>query len=146
MNTRKLWILALILGLSVLTLNPAALRAQQQSVEPKQPVSNDKVIGTWDVEVLAEGQSYFLTMVLTQSQGQLEGKVSEQNGMFTDAVLSSLTFDGESLAFEFTGPTPPDGMPRLIQTALKVSGDTMEGSVTIPDLGVYAQAKAAKKS
>lgn len=139
MKTTKLWAAALILDLTLLGLSPAALRAQQ-------PVSNAKIIGTWDVEIMAEGQSYYLTLVLSENQGQLEGKISEQSGMFTDAVLSSINFDAENLSFEFTGPTPPDGMQRVIQTALKLNGDVMEGSVTIPDLGIAAQAKATKRA
>lgn len=139
MKTTKLGAVALILGLTLFGLSPAAVRAQQT-------VSNAKIIGTWDMEIMAEGQSYYLTLVLNENQGQLEGKISEQSGMFTDAVLSSIIFDGENLSFEFTGPTPPDGMQRLIQTALKLNGDVMEGSVTIPDLGIAAQAKATKRA
>jgi hypothetical protein len=139
MKSAKLGAAALILGLTLFGVCPAAARGQQ-------PVSNAKIIGTWDVEIMAEGQSYYLTLVLNENQGQLEGKISEQSGMFTDAGLSSITFDGENLSFEFTGPTPPDGMQRLIQTALKLNGDVMEGSVTIPDLGIAAQAKATKRA
>jgi hypothetical protein len=138
MKTTKLWAAALILGLTLLGLSPAAVRAQQ-------PVSNAKIIGTWIIEIVDEGQSYYLTLVLSENQGRLEGKISEQSGMFTDAVLSSINFDGENLSFEFTGPTPPDGMQRLIQTVLKLNGDVMEGSVTIPDLGIAAEAKATKR-
>ncbi len=139
MKTTKLWAAALILGLTLLGLSPAAVRAQQ-------PVSNAKIIGTWIIEIVDEGQSYYLTLVLSENQGRLEGQISEQSGMFTDAVLSSINFDGENLSFEFTGPTPPDGMQRLIQTVLKLNGDAMEGSVTIPDLGIAAEAKATKRA
>jgi hypothetical protein len=139
MKTAKLWAVALALGLALLGSSPAAMHAQQ-------PVSNAKIIGTWDVEIMDEGQSYYLTLVLSENQGTLEGRISEQSGMFTDAVLSSIDFDGENLSFEFTGPTPPDGMQRLIQTALKLNGNLMEGSVTIPDLGIAAQAKATKRA
>jgi hypothetical protein len=139
MKTTKLWAAALILGLTLLGVCPAAARGQQ-------PVSNAKIIGTWDVEVMAQGQSYYLILVLSENQGELEGKISEQGGMFTDAVLSSIKFDGENLSFEFTGPTPPDGVQRLIQTTLALNGDVMEGSVTVPDLGIAAQAKATKRA
>ncbi len=111
-----------------------------------QQVDNSKLVATWDVEVTAEGQSYYLTMVLTETNGALGGTVSEQNGIFTDVALSSLNYDGQNLTFEFNSPTPPDGMQRLLQVSFSWAGDALDGSVTIPDLGMTVPAKATKRA
>jgi hypothetical protein len=135
----RLRIFSFVLSLALLGLGTAL--AQERSADPQAAV-----VGTWDIEISADGQSYYLTMVLSEEGGQLSGLISEQGGLFSDLVLSSLTYDGETLAFEFTCPTPPDGMERLVQTQLSGSGETLEGYVNIPDLGVTAPAKAVKKS
>lgn len=139
MKRRALAIAVLALaGAFLIGLEAPALKAQQ--------VDKTKVLGTWDVEVTAEGQSYYLIMVLTQAEGTLAGTISEQNGIFTDVALSSLAYDGQTLGFEFNSPTPPDGVQRLLQVSLAWSGDALEGQVTIPDLGMTVPAKAAKRA
>jgi hypothetical protein len=129
----------LVITLAIIVLAAGPLGAQEA-------VSKAKVLGGWDVEVTAEGQSYYLTMTLTEEEGAFAGTISEQNGMFTDAPMSSLDYDGQTLSFEFNSPTPPDGMTRLLQVSMAWAGDALEGSVTIPDLGMTVPAKAFKKS
>lgn len=138
MKVKRLGAAALMISIIFFGLGFAGLRGQEPS--------RAKVLGTWDVEVTAEGQSYFLTMVLNEADGQFTGKVSEQNGVFTDVALSSLSYDGTALTFEFNCPTPPDGAERLVQATFGWTGEALEGSVTIPDLGMTVPAKAAKKS
>jgi len=139
MKANRTWTAVLILGLLALSLNPSVLRS-----EPA--VSNAKLLGSWDVEVMADGQSYYLIMVLTENQNKLEGKISEQNGFFTDVALDTIAYDGQSLTFNFIGPTPPDGVARLIQCELKWAGDNLEGTLVIPDLNIAAPTKAVKKA
>jgi len=130
---------AFALGLLLLALSPAALSAQE-------PVSKEKVVGTWDVEILAEGQSFYLVLVLTETEGLFGGKVSEQSGFFSDVPLASLEYDGQTLTFEFNSPTPPDGMPRQVLCEFTWADADLEGTVTVPDLAMTIPAKAAKKA
>jgi len=138
MKITRRGVAVLIVGLVLFGLGAAGLRGQESA--------KAKVLGTWDVEVTADGQSYLLTMVLNEANDQLTGTMSEQNGVFTDVALSSLSYDGTTLTFEFNSPTPPDGTERLVQATFSWAGDGLEGSVTVPDLGVTAPAKANKKS
>jgi hypothetical protein len=140
MMIKKAGAAALLVGLVLFGFVSVGLGGQDEQA------SKAKVLGSWDVEVSAEGQSYFLTMVLGEKDGQLAGTVSEQNGAFTDVALSSLSYDGTTLTFEFNSPTPPDGVERLVQATFSWAGDALEGSVTVPDLGVTVPAKAAKKA
>lgn len=139
MKINKLAAAAFMISLVFFGLEAAALRGQEGA-------SKDKVLGIWDVEVTADDQSYFLTMVLNEKDGQLAGTISEQNGVFSDVALSSLNYDGKTLTFEFTCPTPPDGMQRLLQVTFAWDNAALDGSITIPDLGMMVPAKAAKKS
>ncbi|MCJ7611577.1 MAG: hypothetical protein MUP19_04875 [Candidatus Aminicenantes bacterium] len=138
MKIAKLSAAAFTLGLLLLGFCPAVLQGQQ-------PVSKEKVIGTWDIEILTEGQSYYLTMVLSENEGRFEGKISEQNGFFTDVPLTALDYDGQILTFEFNSPTPPDGMQRQILCEFNWAGENLEGTVTVPDLAMTVPAKAVKK-
>jgi len=104
-----------------------------------------KILGAWDVEVNAEGEFYYLSMDIEKTNGELKGAISEQAGSFTDTPLSEIKFDGQTLSFEFTGPTPPDGIERLIKTEFTVGDNKLEGSVTIEDLGITATATATRK-
>ncbi len=129
----------IVIGLAVIALVAGSLAGQEAA-------SKAKVLGAWDVEVTAEGQTYYLSMKLVEENGAFSGTISEQNGMFTDSPLSSLAYDGTTLSFEFNSPTPPDGMTRLLQVSMTWAGDALEGSVTIPDLGMTIPAKATKKA
>lgn len=104
-----------------------------------------KILGTWRIEVDADGESYHLTLNLKSVEGGLEGTISESMGYFSDVPVSKIVFDGENLSFEFNSPTPPDGMERLVSAEFKVGVDTMDGAVNVPELGVSATASGTRE-
>jgi len=105
-----------------------------------------KVVGSWKVEVYAGSSTYYVDLVVVDNLGQLEGKVSESMGSFTDIAISELFYDSVTFRFEFVAPTPPDGMTRTVKADFKVAEDTMEGVIAVPDLDVIADAKATRVS
>jgi len=105
-----------------------------------------KVVGSWKVEVYAGSSTYYVDLVVVDNLGQLEGKVSESMGSFTDIATSELFYDSVTFRFEFVAPTPPDGMTRTVKADFKVAEDTMEGVIAVPDLDVIADAKATRVS
>jgi hypothetical protein len=97
----------LAVGLSVLAA--AALcwaQAAPQSLKP------ENLAGKWDVEISVDSQYFYITLVLELIEGKLTGKVSEPNGMFTDAPCQNLAIDGKKFTCETNIPTPPDGAVR----------------------------------
>lgn len=120
-----------IFGLSVLILT-SGLSAISNGA------SNDKVIGNWDLEIYAEGQYFYLTMKLQESEGVLSGTVSEQSGLFTDSPLSEVTFDGEFLSCLASVPSPPEGMILSWWISLKIGEDVAEGLISNADIGLSA--------
>jgi hypothetical protein len=108
-------------------------------------VDNSGVLGKWKIEIYADGQYYYLTMELTEAEGKLEGTVSESQGTFTDRALENEAFDGTTLSFEFNSPTPPDGLERLLRAEFKLLEGKLDGTITVPAMGVTVRATAAKE-
>lgn len=111
----------------------------------QEKVDYGKIIGTWKVEINADGEFYYLSLEVKVTEGKLEGTVSESQGYLTDVSLSNILFDGENLNFEFTSTTPPDGLQRLVKTEFKVGVDKLEGMVSVPDMQVTAPATAIRE-
>jgi len=104
-----------------------------------------KILGDWDVEVDAGEEYYYLSMTIERSEGELKGTISESSGSFGDTPLSDIEFDGETLIFGFTAPTPPDGYERLVTAEFKVGDNKLEGFFSLDDLGISTAATATKK-
>ena len=137
---KKLLIPAFVIGLAALAwAGPAVQTAAKPDLS--------KVLGAWDLELDADGQMFYLTMVLENVEGRLAGKVSEQNGMFTDAALSEIAFDGETFKCVAAVPSPPDMATRPWVIELKIGADTAEGTIGNAELQISAAilGKRAKK-
>jgi len=104
-----------------------------------------KILGTWDVEVDADGEYYYLTLNLEKSEQGLKGTVSESTGAFSDVPLQEIQYDGLTLKFQFTSPTPPDGLERLVKADFKVGDNKLEGTIAVEDIGISVPATATKK-
>ena len=122
----------------VIVLSLAAPAMAQEKAD------TSKVVGSWKIEVYAGDATYILNLVVSEEQGQLAGKVSESMGSFADVAISDIFYDSVSFRFSFVSPTPPDGASRMINADFKVGTDTMEGTVSVPDLDVVAEAKATR--
>jgi hypothetical protein len=105
-----------------------------------------KIVGTWKIEVFAGDTTYYLSLVVTEDNGQLAGKISESMGSFTDVAISDILYDSVSFRFNFISPTPPDGLSRTVKADFKVSTDTMGGVISVPDLDITTDAKATRAS
>jgi hypothetical protein len=132
------WLLPLPLALivSFIFLSQFSL-AQEQA----------RLVGDWQMVVEAEGQYYYLQLSFKETEGKLEGTVSEASGFFSHLPLTNIKLEADKLTFDFTAPTPPDGLARLISADLKIAPDyeKMEGTLTIPDLGITASATVTRK-
>lgn len=137
MKLRTLYLI--LLGICVLSVAAASGLAGLKSADQA------KLAGTWELEIDAEGEYYYLTMVIEESDSILSGKISEESGFFTDVVIEEIKFDGETLTFQFDAPTPPDGEERMLVTELVFSGDTCEGTISIEDLGMTVDVSGKKE-
>jgi hypothetical protein len=133
----------LSLSLILLCAGSPALPQQNPGAKPDRA----KILGTWTLEINANTMYIYLTLALEETSGQLSGKISEQNGMFADAPLSNIEYDGETLSYDISVPSPPDGLVKVWKTQLKVGDDTAEGAIANLELGMSApiEAKRVKK-
>jgi hypothetical protein len=114
----------------------AAAQAPAAAAAPKPDLG--KILGTWAIEVDAAGQVFSLTMLMETVEGKLAGKVSEQSGMFTDAPLTDIEYDGETLKSIANVSSPPDGATRPWAIELKVGPETLEGTIANEELMISA--------
>lgn len=103
-----------------------------------------KVVGKWTIDAYAGETTYTLGLVVTVTEGQLAGKISESMGAFLDVPLSDILYDGDNFSFSFSAPTPPDGSSRMIKAEFKVGADEMNGTLTVPDIEATIEARATR--
>ncbi len=133
MAGQRLWVGVAIMAFALILFGSA-----------QEKVNLEPVLGKWNVEIDADGQYFYLTMELKDVSGKLEGTISESQGMFTDLELVNESFDGTTLSFEFTSPTPPDGMERLIKAELQLLEGKLDGSMNVPALGMSVRVTATR--
>ena len=127
----------------ILTVALAAgpgLAGPQQAPAPKPAPrpDNAKVVGDWTLDIFAGGMTVTLNLTLEVAEGKLAGKISEPNGMFTDVALTGIQYDGETLAYDISVPSPPDGAVKTWRTELKVGEDAVEGGISNAEAGMSA--------
>jgi len=105
---------------------------------------HSNVIGDWEIELDAEGEYFYLSMTVEEEEGKLAGTISEASGFFVDVPMTDIVYDGENFNFQFSAPTPPDGMERIVKGEFKVGTDQMEGLIIVDDLGLSAPAMAER--
>ena len=130
---------------AALILLTATALAWPQAAPPS--LKPENLVGKWDIEVSADSQYFYMTLVLELVDGKLAGKVSEQNGFFTDTPCQDLLLDGKKFTCVTNIPTPPDGAVRPWTIAVEVDGEAFTGSISNAELQVSAAmtGKLAKK-
>jgi len=132
------------IGLMMMLTVALAAGAPVQN-QPKPKVDYAPLVGQWTLQIDAGGEFYFLVLELKLNAGNIEGQLSEQNGLFTKAPLSNIEFDGQVLKFDTKTPTPPDGAERLIKTEAKLVAGKLEGAITIVEMNLSAPLTGTKK-
>ena len=127
-------------ALTIIVAAGLSLALPQQSPAPK-PASkpdNAKVAGDWALDIFAGGATITLNLTIEVAEGKLAGKISEPNGMFTDVALTGIEYDGETLTYDISVPSPHDGAVKTWRTELKVGEDTVEGGISNAEAGMSA--------
>jgi hypothetical protein len=122
--------------LSVALAAGPALALPQQSPAPKP--DNAKVVGDWSLDIIAGGTAITLNLTMAEAEGKLTGKISEPNGMFTDAPLTGIQYDGETLSYDISVASPPDGAVKIWRTELRLGEDAVEGNISNAEAGMSA--------
>jgi hypothetical protein len=102
--------------------------------------------GTWggDATLDMETDSNFLTLILELKEGKLSGHMTGEYGTLDESPLSEILLEGEVFSFKVMAAGPGGGEV-AITFKMKVSGDSMEGILEIPDMGASGTWEANKQ-
>jgi hypothetical protein len=126
-NSRRTIGLALTLVLAV-SLAPAALAAD-----------NATVTGTWKVAMEMQGQPVDVTLEIKEAEGgALTGTWTSPRG---SDPLADVEWDGQQLSFSRT--VDRQGQQFKIEHTAKVTGDTLEGKMILPQREIPFSGKKA---
>jgi hypothetical protein len=90
---------------------------------------NSKVVGTWALELMFEGQKQAITLeIKTKEDGSLTGTWV---GPHRTNELVDFTWDGTTLTF--TRNVNREGTPVALKHKATVEGDAMKGTITAPE-------------
>ena len=103
------------------------------------------LVGTWEGEATLEGEAEpnVLTLVLELKEGELQGHMTDQFDTMFEAPISEINL--EDGTFSFSVLLDAGGQSAEVLFKMKVDGDSMEGSLEIPDMGMPGTWEATKQ-
>jgi len=137
-------IILVLMAAGIVFSAPGGIAARAQDV-PAGSETVEAILGSWALEVDAEGEFYDLTLVLSLKEGRLAGELSEANGWFSNVPLAEPAWDGKILKFTVVTPTPPDGADRTWSAEMKKSEDRWAGWIALPELGMSVPVTGARR-
>jgi len=104
------------------------------------------MVGTWAGVATLQGEAgpNELTLVLELKEGELAGHMSDQFGTMNQAPLSEITLAQGVFNF-IASALGPNGTPIVVKFKMKVTGEKMEGTLEIPDMGMNGTWEATLK-
>ncbi len=102
--------------------------------------------GTWLGPATLEGMSEpnDFTLVLEIKDGKLEGRITDQYGTMNDSPIEEIKLEAGEFSFSVMG-MGPGGQEIKLVLKMKIDGDTMKGTLEIPDMGMNGTWEAAKQ-
>jgi hypothetical protein len=132
MKIKKSFTLILVLGICV-TVN---LMAQKPA----------DMVGTWVGLATLEGmdEPNEFTLVLEMKDGSLAGHMTDQHGSMTEAPIDEIKLEEGVFSFSVLA-TGPSGEEITLVLKMNVEGDSMKGTLEIPDMGMNGAWEATKQ-
>lgn len=104
------------------------------------------MVGTWAGNAMLEGMAEpnEFTLVLELKEGELSGHMTDQYGSMSEAPISEIKLEDGVFSFSVVAIGPGGEELELI-LEMNVDGDSMEGTLEIPDMGMTGTWEAAKQ-
>lgn len=104
------------------------------------------LVGTWAGSATLEGMGdpNELTLVLELKEGELTGHMSDQFETMVESPISEVEV-GEGIFKFSTYAMGPGGQNLTLIFKMKVEGDSMSGTLEVPDMGVNGEWEATKQ-
>jgi hypothetical protein len=105
----------------------------------------EDMVGTWMGTATLEGEiePNDLTLVLTLEDGVLTGHMTDQYGTMNETAIEEVNLEEGVFSFSLNLQTPQGQF--LLKFTMNVEGDTMEGKLEVPDMGMEGTWEATKQ-
>lgn len=102
--------------------------------------------GTWVGMATLEGMDgpNEFTLVLEMKDGKLAGHITDQYQSMTETPIDEIKLEGSVFSFSAIA-TVPGGQELKLVLNMNVEGDSMEGTLEIPDMGMNGTWEATKQ-
>jgi len=103
------------------------------------------LVGRWEGEAIFEGDTdaNVLTLVLKLEEGKLSGHMTDIYGSMFEIPIDEVKL--EESTFSFTVLATIGNGQFLVKFTMTVDGDSMEGKLELPDVGMAGDWKASKQ-
>ena len=103
------------------------------------------LVGTWIGMATLEGEAEAneLTLVLTMEDGKLAGHMTDQYATFNENPIEEVTLENNSFNFIIKAESPQGEL--TVKFSMTVSGDSMEGTLEIVEMGAAGTWEATKQ-
>ncbi len=104
------------------------------------------MVGTWVGMATLEGmdEPNEFTLVLEMKDGKLAGHLTDQYDTMSESPIDEITLEEGVFSFSVLA-TGPGGQELKIVLKMNVEGDSMEGTLEIPDMGWNGTWEATKQ-
>jgi hypothetical protein len=104
------------------------------------------LVGTWVGLATLEGmdEPNEFTLVLEMKDGSLAGHMTDQYGSMTQAAIAEIKLEDGVFSFSVVA-TGPGGEETTLVLKMNVEGDSMKGTLEIPDMGMNGAWEATKQ-
>ena len=126
------------------------VEGRKYTYEIKQKTPNDissenssEIIGTWEYSGVSPQGVVSGTIVFTDETGELTGTINSAQGMYSDVILTNISFKEGTLSFDYSVDFGGQSL-ELILTGELANG-TLEGEISVPAFNASFPVSATKK-
>jgi len=104
------------------------------------------MVGTWVGNAMLEGMAEpnEFTLVLELKEGEISGHMTDQYGSMSEAPINDIKLGDGKFSFSVLA-IGPGGEELKLVLEMNVDGDSMEGTLEIPDMGMTGTWEATKQ-
>ncbi len=105
----------------------------------------EDLVGTWVGTATLEGEPEpnELNLVLELQDGKLVGKMTDQYGSMNETPIEEVNLEESLLSFSIQVEVPSGTFK--VEFKMTILGDSMEGELTIPDMGLTGKWEATRQ-
>ncbi len=112
------------------------------STDVSDDITSD-VLGTWEYSAISPQGEISGTIVFTDETGELTGTIGSNQGMYSDVILTNISYREGTLTFDYTIDFGGQSL-ELILTG-DITGNALEGEISVPAFSTSFPVSATKQ-